>query len=77
MRTLIEADWLGELTVFDYVQSCLVEMPDHFLQPEGVGWVYFLDRDLGLIHIINEDFVKMNDQEISDYILEVLEKFKS
>lgn len=70
MRRLVEVDWRVPLGVEDAIQSYLVEHPDSYYLAGNNLW--YLDRDLGLL-LLQHDFSAMNDEEISEYLIGVLE----
>jgi hypothetical protein len=71
-KTLVTVDWRGALTVNDAIHSYLVEEPGSYYIPVNRQWLMYLDRDYGMLEMIH-DFSDMDDDEISDYILGVLE----
>lgn len=76
MTNLIKVDWVGvPLGVHDAIQSYLVEHPYMYWLPPGKQWIYYLDRDLGLLQFVH-DFSQMSDEEITMYIVGALEFFK-
>lgn len=75
-KTLVEVDWVGTpLSVHDAIQSYLVEHPESYWLPPGRRWIYYLDRDLGLLQLVH-DFTMMNDEEITAYLIGALEMFR-
>jgi hypothetical protein len=71
-KTLVAVDWRGALTVNDAIHSYLVEEPGSYYIPGNRQWLMYLDRDYGMLEMIH-DFSDMDDDDISDYILGVLE----
>lgn len=72
MRRLVEVDWRVPLGVEDAIQSYLVEHPDSYYISGNNQHLWYLDRDLGLV-LLQHDFSRMNDEEISEYLIGVLD----
>lgn len=73
MGDLMEVNWVGlNYDIFDAIQSHLVENPNAYYMSPSRQWLCYLTREFGLLMLRN-DFTMMSDEDISDYILGVLD----
>jgi hypothetical protein len=75
MPLLIESDWRGALTVFDAIQSYLVEHPEHYYMAPSYQWLCVVTRDLGLV-MFERDFRGMSEEDIGEYIFGALDMMR-
>lgn len=72
----VAVDWRVPLSIADYVQSFLVDMPNAYYMGPGKQWLWFLTRDIGLIELVC-DFSAMSKRDIDDYISGALEMLRN
>lgn len=73
MAHLVESDWMAiDFSVWDAIQSYLVDHPDHYYMAPNNQWLCYLTRKRGLI-MFEHDFTNFSDEEISAFIIGALE----